>query len=106
MPKKLKPALKLPEFANDEEAANWFETHDTSQIWDQLLPVRPIKLPPEQAQMIRDRYQRRRKSAISIRLDPDQITTAKIIAARKSIGYQTQLRLWIAEGIQREAKRA
>ena len=55
--------------------------------------------------MIRDRYQRRRKSAISIRLDPDQITTAKTIAARKSIGYQTQLRLWIAEGIQREAKR-
>ncbi len=42
---------------------------------------------------------------ISIRLVPEQIAAAKKIAARKSVGYQTQLRMWIAEGIQREGKR-
>jgi predicted DNA binding CopG/RHH family protein len=46
------------------------------------------------------------KSPISLRLDPKQITAAKRIAASKSVGYQTQLRMWIAEGIRREAKRA
>jgi hypothetical protein len=46
------------------------------------------------------------KAAISIRLAPEQIAAAKKIAAAKSVGYQTQLRMWIAEGIQREAKRS
>jgi hypothetical protein len=36
----------------------------------------------------------------------EQIAAAKHIAAAKSVGYQTQLRMWIAEGIRREAKRA
>jgi hypothetical protein len=103
-----KPKLKsiIPKFATEREAADWFAAHSAADFWHELLPVPPFKLPPEQAQMIRDRHQRRRKSAISIRLDPDQITTAQTIAARKSIGYQTQLRLWIAEGIRREANRA
>jgi len=101
MPNKLKPASELPKFANEQEAANWFDAHDASQIWDQLLPARPIKLPPEQARMIRERY---RKSLVQVRLDPDQIAQAKSIAAHNSIDYKTQLRLWIAERIQREAK--
>ena len=45
------------------------------------------------------------KTPISLRLGSDQIAEAKKIAARKSVGYQTQLRMWIAEGIQREANR-
>jgi hypothetical protein len=39
-------------------------------------------------------------------LAPEQIAAAKQIAEAKSVGYQTQLRMWIAEGIRREAKRA
>jgi hypothetical protein len=31
-------------------------------------------------------------------LDTEQITAAKHMAAAKSVGYQTQLRMWIAEG--------
>jgi len=104
MPKDLKPATEVPAFATDEEAANWFDTHDISGVWDQLQPARPIKLPPEQVRAIRERYRRRVKTAISLRLEPDQIAMAKRIAARKSIGYQTQLRLWIVEGIRREAR--
>jgi predicted DNA binding CopG/RHH family protein len=46
------------------------------------------------------------KSPISLRLAPEQIVAAKRVAAAKSVGYQTQLRMWIAEGIRREAKRA
>jgi len=37
---------------------------------------------------------------------PEQIAAAKKIAVAKSIGYQTQLRRWMAEGIRREAKQA
>lgn len=100
----LPPAkLPLPKFANEEEEARYWETHSVAEIWDQLKPVRPFKLPPEQVKAIRERCQRR-KQAISLRLESRQILQAKRIARRKSIGYQTQLRLWIAEGIQREQK--
>jgi len=103
MAKRLKLAKTLPKFASNDEAAEFFETHDISAIWDQLKPVRPFKLPPAQVKMIRERAEQRRKAAISLRLEPEQIAKAKRIARRKSLGYQTQLRLWIAEGIRREA---
>lgn len=92
----------LPDFPDDEAAAQYFETHSLANIWDKLKPVSPSKLAPEQSRKIRERHAQH-KAAISIRLQPDQIEAAKEIAARKSIGYQTQLRLWIAEGIRREA---
>jgi predicted DNA binding CopG/RHH family protein len=72
-----------------------------------LKPARPFKMPPEQVTRIHERHeQRKAKAAISLRLEQEQIDKTKKIAARKSIGYQTQLRLWIAEGIQREARKS
>ena len=60
-------------------------------------------MPAEQIEFIKKSAECR-KQAISIRLDPAQIKAAKRIAARKSIAYQTQLRMWIAEGLTREAQ--
>ena len=37
--------------------------------------------------------------------EPARERSERVIAAAKSVGYQTQLRMWIAEGIRREAKR-
>ena len=41
MAKRLKLATSIPEFQNNEEAAEFFETHDISLVWDQLKPFRP-----------------------------------------------------------------
>ena len=104
MKKKLAPAtLPLPLFRSDKEAAEYFDIHSVAGIWDQLPEVKPGKLPASLERAIRDRHAKA-KRPISIRLVPEQISAAKKIAARKSVGYQTQLRMWIAEGIQREAK--
>jgi predicted DNA binding CopG/RHH family protein len=65
-------------------------------------PAKPL---PALTKKIRDRHALL-KSPISLRLAPEQIAAAKHIAAAKSVGYQTQLRMWIVEGIRREAKRA
>jgi predicted DNA binding CopG/RHH family protein len=106
MKKKLPPAKDLlPKFRSDDEAAEYFETHSVANIWDQMKKATPAKLSKKLAKTIQDRH-RQAKSPISIRLDADQIAAAKKIAASKSVGYQTQLRMWIAEGIRREAKRA
>lgn len=106
MKKKLPPAKeRFPKFRSDEEAAEYFETHSVANIWDQLAEATPARPSKKLAKRIQERH-RQAKSPISIRLDADQIAVAKKIAAAKSVGYQTQLRMWIAEGIRREAKRA
>ena len=104
--KKLSPAKSpLPKFGSDKEAADYFESHAVAGIWGQLPEAQPGRPSPALNKKIHDRHERS-KSPISIRLDPEQIAAAKHVAAAKSVGYQTQLRMWIAEGIRREAKRA
>ena len=106
MKKKLSPAKSpLPKFQSNQDAAEYFESHSVASVWDQLPEVPQGKLSPALAKKIRDRHARA-KSPISLRLAPEEIAAAKLIAAAKSVGYQTQLRMWIAEGIRREAKRA
>jgi predicted DNA binding CopG/RHH family protein len=105
MKKKL-PSAKapLPIFKTDRAAAEYFDEHSVAELWDQLPATKPAKLSAALAAKVRDRHART-KSPISIRLEPEQIVAAKHIAAAKSVAYQTQLRMWIAEGIRREGKR-
>lgn len=106
MKKKLRPAkMPLPSFRSDKEAADYFQTHSVADVWDRLPEAKPAKASKALEKSIRKRHAAA-KSPISIRLGPEQIAAAKKIAAAKSVGYQTQLRMWIAEGIRREAKRA
>ena len=106
MKRKLSPAKSpLPKFQSDQEAAEYFEHHSVADVWDQLPRAPQAKTSTVLAKKIRERHSHA-KSPISIRLAPEQIAAAKHIAAAKSVGYQTQLRMWIAEGIRREAKRA
>jgi len=97
--------LPLPKFKSDQDAAEYFDTHSVADVWNQLGEERPPKLSKSLTKKIQERRVAA-KSPISIRLAPEQIAAAKHIAAAKSVGYQTQLRMWIAEGIRRESKRA
>ena len=106
MKKKLAPAKPpLLKFRSDKEAADYFQTHSVADAWDQLPEAKPETASKALEKSIRGRHAAA-KSPISIRLGPEQIAAAKKIAAAKSVGYQTQLRMWIADGIRREAKRA
>ena len=106
MKQKLRPAkAPLPRFRSENEAADYFQTHSFAVVWNQLPEAKPVRPSKAQEKSIRERHTAV-KSPISIRLGPEQIAAAKKIAGAKSVGYQTQLRMWIAEGIRREAKRA
>jgi predicted DNA binding CopG/RHH family protein len=106
MKKKLTTArAPLPKLDSDNAAADYFDGHSVAAIWEQMPEAKPVKLAAALEKKIRDRHART-KAPISIRLEPEQIEAAKHIAASKSVAYQTQLRMWIAEGIRREAKRA
>src|SRR5262249_41145236 len=104
MKKKLTLAkTSLPRFRSDEEAADYFQTHSVADVWNRLPEAEPAKVSKDLEKVIRKRHAAA-KFPISIRLDPEQIGAAKKIAAAKSVGYQTQLRMWIADGIRREGK--
>jgi predicted DNA binding CopG/RHH family protein len=105
MDAKLSPAKPpLPKFQSDRDAADYFESHSIAGVWDRLPEAPQAKPSAALARKIRERHGAA-KSPASLRLAPEQIAAAKRIAAEKSVGYQTQLRMWIAEGIRREAKR-
>jgi predicted DNA binding CopG/RHH family protein len=95
--------VPLPRFRSDQEAASYFDAHSLADAWEQLPEAGQAKLSAPLAKSVRERHATA-KSPISIRLVPEQIAAAKKIAAKKSVGYQTQLRMWIAEGVRREAK--
>jgi len=95
----------LPKFKSYQEAAEYLESHSVAGVWDRLPEAPQAKPSDALARKIRDRHAQA-KSPISLRLAPEQIVAAKRVAAAKSVGYQTQLRMWIAEGIRREARRA
>ena len=94
--------IRAPHFADDEAAATFFETHDTSRIWEQMKPAKPLKLLPEQVQAMRERYRQRALSQL-LGLNARQVAQSRSIARRKAVAVETQLKRWIAEGIRRES---
>ena len=70
----------LPKFKSDREAAEYFDEHSVAEVWDELPEVKPVKLSAALEAKIRERHERR-KSAISIRLEPEQIEAAKSVDA-------------------------
>jgi len=103
MAKEIKTATRIPSFADDEAAAAFFETHDTSRIWKEMKPAKPLKLLPDQAQAMRERYVQRKLSQI-LGLNARQVAQLRSVAQRKSIAIETQLRRWIADGIRRDSR--
>ena len=106
MKKKLSSAkTPLPKFQSDQDAVEYFESHSVAGVWNRLSEAPQAEPSAALARKIRE-SRAGAKSPISLRLAPEQIAAAKHIAAAKSVGYQTQLRMWIADGIRREGKRA
>lgn len=90
----LKRARKIPRFRTDEDAAEFFDTHDTSELLESLPEAGPII------------DARQPLKPISLRLPSETIAAAKRVAQRKGIAYQALLRMWITERLTQERRRA
>jgi predicted DNA binding CopG/RHH family protein len=82
-----KPKEKLPEMTgwSDEQIAEFWETHDSTDYLDQMEDV-------ELKQEIPQDYR-----VISLRLEAEDIERAKRLARRKGVPYTVLLRIWIKE---------
>ncbi|MBC7342963.1 MAG: hypothetical protein H5U02_11075 [Clostridia bacterium] len=92
-------AKKIPEFKTEREEANYWDTHSLADHWDALEPV-DVELDSGLEAKVRARALKR----VTLRLRPTQIQAVKEIARKKDIPYQTLIRSWVAEAIERERR--
>lgn len=83
---------KIPKFANEQEEAEFWDTHDATEFLDDTEP-----------QHVAFVDSRPPKQQISLRLDPDTIDRLKSISDQKGIGYQTLIRMWVMERLAQES---
>jgi predicted DNA binding CopG/RHH family protein len=88
-------AKKLPRFHDEAEMAEFFDTHDVSELLESwtLVPGPIIDA-------------RKPLKSVALQLPADTIAAIKRIANEKGLAYQGLLRIWILEGLTRETKRA
>lgn len=80
---------KIPEFANDQEEADFWDSHDSTQYLGETSPVAVAFVDARPA-----------KQQISLRLEPAVIERLKKVANNKGIGYQTMIRMWVMERLE------
>jgi len=78
---------RIPRFANREEEATFWDSHDVSDYWDELKPVQ-LKV------------SKNLSKGITIRLDEETLEILRQQAHRKGIGPTTLARMWILERLQ------
>lgn len=84
--------LTVPKFATEDAERKFWATHDSTKYFDAMTEVN---------ERIQDA--RPMKKAISIRVDEFALGKLKRIAAKKGLGYQTLMRMWVLERLEREA---
>lgn len=77
----------IPQFASREEEAEFWDTHDMSDYWDEL---KPVKL----------KFAKNLSKGITIRFDEETLEKLRHYAHQKGIGPTTLARMWILERLQ------
>jgi len=81
----------LPVFSSDQAEAEFWDTHESIDFLDETEPVEMTFIDA-----------RPTKKQISLRLEQSAIEQLKRLAARKGIGYQTLIRMWLIERLHQE----
>ncbi len=93
---------KMPKFKSEKEEARFWDTHSPMDYVSEFVDIEePFKI--NQAVIKKAAGKRaERKRLLTLRMEQRQIDLAKVIAEWKGLGYQTQMRVWVVEGIRRE----
>lgn len=79
----------IPEFKSIEEEAEFWDTHDLADYWDEFKPVEV-------------RFAKNLSAGLHIRLDPASARELHGVAHEKGVGPSTLARMWILEHLKRE----
>ena len=95
---------KIPKFANRQEMAEWWDTHDVTDYLDELEPVE-LRFADDFKSEYREtkphlEVSRRPQKSLTIRFPIDVIAELRQRATRKGIGATTLARMWILEHLE------
>lgn len=79
-----KAKVKIPKFKSYAEEAEWWDTHDLTEIAGLELVKEPVFVKPK-------------KQIVSIRLERKLVEALKRLAARKGVGHTTLVRMWVID---------
>lgn len=82
---------KIPTFKSEDEEREFWDTHDSTEYlnWDQAERVIFSKLKPS-------------VKKISLRLPESMIEELKLLANKRDVPYQSLLKIYLAERIEKE----
>lgn len=92
-------------FANADDEAAWWETHDLDRS---AFPLRPADDNPRlrrfRAELAAERAATSGTTAINVRLESDVLERLKRLATARGLGYQTLLKRFIVERLYEEER--
>lgn len=95
---------KIPKFKSEEDEVRFWDTHSPLDYPSEFKDVKaPFKFSPSLLRKIAKRKEERKRS-LTFRIGQHEIDLAKLIAKWKGLGYQTQMRIWVVEGIHHELR--
>src|SRR6266581_524679 len=86
---------RIPHFKTVKEAAEFWDTHDSTEFEDEFEDVTDVRFVVTRAQP---------KKAITVRLGQDTVDALTKQAHEQGVGLSTLARMWILEHLQTEAK--
>lgn len=80
----MKPKEPIPKFASREDEAQFWDTHDFADYWDEWKPVKI-------------RFAQNLSEGITVRFDPETLQELRKQAHEQGLGPTTLVRLWVLE---------
>jgi predicted DNA binding CopG/RHH family protein len=90
----MKKLKKVPKFKNEEEEANFWDTHDTTEYFDIDNSVVNPKFPNLKFST----------KTITIRVTESLLDSLKTIANKKDVPYQSLIKVWLDKLVKDEFK--
>lgn len=95
---------KIPHFQSEKEEADWWYAHreETGEWLSEAIEKGETK---RLSEVITERRNRSGETpTVSIRIDPEDITRARLLAEKKGLRYQTYLKMLLHEALEREER--
>jgi hypothetical protein len=83
---------KLPKITNAEEWAEFVDTHDMAEYWDDMIPVDPKEF----------HIVRRRKTSIRLEIPIKTLEKVRALAKRKRKSPEKLLQQWLDQRVREE----
>jgi len=100
-----KRTLEMPKFRNESEEADWWASPAGRAYVKRKSAEAQLKRTKAAGSSLVAKLAGRPSVQIALRLPEADIAQAREIAGRKGIGYQTLLKMFVREGLPREARR-